>query len=87
MSLLVLIILTKKMYCGRIVFTDLLGDLFPGENVPRQRDWDLEKKVEECFVEAGYQPEDNAVLSTVQLAELLVVRHCDFIMGTSGTAK
>ena len=87
MSLLVLIILTKNMYCGRIVFTDLLGDLFPGENVPRQRDWDLEKKIEECFVEAGYQPEDNAVLSTVQLAELLVVRHCDFIMGTSGTAK
>lgn len=70
-----------------IVFTDLLGDLFPGENVPRSRDWDLEKKVEECFVEAGYQPEDNAVLSTIQLAELLVVRHCDFIMGTSGTAK
>ena len=70
-----------------IVFTDLLGDLFPGEDVPRSRDWDLEKKIEECFVEFGYQPEDNAILSTVQLAELLVVRHCDFIMGTSGTAK
>ena len=70
-----------------IIFTDLLGDLFPGEDVPRQRDWDLEKKVEECFVEFGYQPEDYAILTTIQLAELLVVRHCDFIMGTSGTAK
>ena len=70
-----------------IVFMGLLGDLFPGEDVPRQRDWDLEKKIEECFVEFGYQPEDNAILSTVQLSELLVVRHCDFIMGTSGTAK
>jgi dynein heavy chain, axonemal len=70
-----------------IIFMGLLGDLFPGENVPRQRDWDLEKKIVECFVECNYQPEDNAVLSTVQLSELLAVRHCDFIMGTSGTAK
>jgi dynein heavy chain len=70
-----------------IIFMGLLGDLFPGENVPRQRDWDLEKKIVQCFVEWNYQPEDNAVLSTVQLSELLAVRHCDFIMGTSGTAK
>ena len=43
----------------------LLGDLFPGIDAPRQRDWDLEKKVEECFVDEGLQPEDNAVLKTV----------------------
>jgi dynein heavy chain len=65
----------------------LLGDLFPGIEVPRQRDWDLEKKIEECFVDIGLQPEENAVLKTVQLMELLAVRHCVFIMGTSGTGK
>eukprot|EP00960_Hanusia_phi_P043076 755854-Hanusia_phi.AAC.6 len=70
-----------------IIFMGLLGDLFPGEDVPRQRDWDLEKKIEECFVDVGYQPEENAVLKTVQLSELLAVRHCVFIMGTSGTGK
>jgi len=70
-----------------IVFMGLLGDLFPGIDVPRQRDWDLEKKIEECFVDDGLQPEENSVLKTVQLAELLAVRHCDFIMGTSGTGK
>mmetsp|Transcript_31209 Transcript_31209/g.79123 ORF Transcript_31209/g.79123 Transcript_31209/m.79123 type:complete len:3875 (-) Transcript_31209:127-11751(-) len=70
-----------------IIFMGLLGDLFPGIDVPRQRDWDLEKKIEECFVEAGLQPEEEALLKTVQLMELLAVRHCDFIMGTSGTGK
>ena len=70
-----------------IIFMGLLGDLFPGAEAPRQRDWDLEKKIEESFVEAGLQPEDEALLKTVQLMELLAVRHCDFIMGTSGTGK
>jgi len=42
---------------------------------------------EKCAVDLGYQPDEGFVLKVVQLAEILVVRHCCFIIGTTGCSK
>ena len=70
-----------------IIFAGILGDLFPGIEIPRQRNWDNEKIIAEATVEAGLQPDDNFQLKVVQLDELMSIRHSIFIMGSSGTGK
>ena len=70
-----------------IVFQGLLGDLFPGIDIPRQRNWDNEKVISEVCVENHLQPDDNCLLKIVQLDELLSIRHSVFLMGPSGTGK
>ncbi|VDN25471.1 unnamed protein product [Dibothriocephalus latus] len=69
------------------VFMGLIGDLFPGLDVPRKRDLDFEKEVRKATLDLKLQAEDNFVLKTVQLQELLVVRHSVFILGNAGTGK
>jgi dynein heavy chain len=66
------------------VFKGLLSDLFPGIDIPRQRNWDNEKVISEVCIENGLQPDDNCLLKIVQLDELLGIRHSIFLMGPSG---
>jgi len=70
-----------------VVFRGLLGDLFPGIDIPRKRDLDFERVIEECAVASMLQPEPDFLLKVVQLGELMQIRHCIFILGTSGTGK
>ena len=70
-----------------IVYQGLLGDLFPGIDIPRQRNWDNEKVISEVCVENNLQPDDNCLLKIVQLDELMSIRHSIFLMGPSGTGK
>ena len=42
---------------------------------------------EKCAIDLGYQADEGFVLKVVQLAEILVVRHCCFIIGTTGCSK
>ncbi|BET02170.1 Dynein, axonemal heavy chain [Nesidiocoris tenuis] len=69
------------------VFMGLIGDLFPGLNVPRKRDLDFEALVRQATIDRGLQPEDNFILKVVQLVELFAVRHSVFIIGLAGTGK
>nr|XP_054596285.1 dynein axonemal heavy chain 11 [Nothobranchius furzeri] len=69
------------------VFLGLLGDLFPGLEVERERDLDFEKAARETTVELGLQPEENFILKVVQLEELMAVRHSVFVVGSAGTGK
>ena len=69
------------------MFKGLLSDLFPGIDIPRQRNWDNEKVISEVCIENGLQPDDNCLLKIVQLDELLGIRHSIFLMGPSGTGK
>lgn len=69
------------------IFMDLLGDLFPGINPPRKRDMDFEGKVVEAAKGFGLHPDEDFILKVVQLGELLVVRHCVFVMGPPGAGK
>ena len=69
------------------IFMDLLGDLFPGINPPRKRDLSFEEKCREAAKGFGLYPDEEFILKVVQLSELLVVRHCVFVMGPPGAGK
>lgn len=69
------------------VFMGLITDLFPAMDVPRKRDPAFEEEVRKAAVNLKLQPEDNFILKTVQLQELLTVRHSVFILGNAGTGK
>ncbi|KAM4735000.1 dynein axonemal heavy chain 11 [Anableps anableps] len=68
-------------------FLGLLGDLFPGLEVERERNFELEKVIRESTVELGLQPEETFILKVVQLEELMAVRHSVFVIGSAGTGK
>jgi dynein heavy chain len=69
------------------IFFGLLGDLFPGIDVPRKRDMRFEAVIEECAQEAQLHPDPEFILKIVQLGELLEIRHCVFTMGPPGAGK
>uniref|UniRef100_A0A3Q3AWS9 Dynein axonemal heavy chain 11 n=1 Tax=Kryptolebias marmoratus TaxID=37003 RepID=A0A3Q3AWS9_KRYMA len=69
------------------VFLGLLGDLFPGLEVERERDCDFEEAIRETTLELGLQPEETFILKVVQLEELMAVRHSVFVVGGAGTGK
>jgi len=69
------------------IFHGLLNDLFPGIDVPRKRDLDFERVIEEVSAECKLNPDPDFVLKVVQLSELLEIRHCVFVMGPPGSGK
>lgn len=69
------------------IFFGLLGDLFPGINVPRKRDERFEAIIRSAAAELGYFDEPEFILKIVQLGELLEIRHCVFVMGNPGSGK
>ncbi|XP_047455882.1 dynein axonemal heavy chain 11 [Mugil cephalus] len=69
------------------IFLGLLGDLFPGLEVERERDCEFEKAVRKTTLELRLQPEETFVLKVVQLEELMAVRHSVFVVGNAGTGK
>ncbi|TMS10512.1 Dynein heavy chain 11, axonemal [Larimichthys crocea] len=69
------------------IFLGLLGDLFPGLEVERERDCEFEKAVRKTTVELRLQPEEAFILKVVQLEELMAVRHSVFVLGNAGTGK
>ncbi|XP_030637015.1 dynein heavy chain 11, axonemal [Chanos chanos] len=68
-------------------FLGLIGDLFPGLEVPRRNDPEFEKVVRQSTLELSLQPEESFILKVVQLEELLTVRHSVFVVGNAGTGK
>lgn len=44
------------------VFLGLLGDLFPGVEVEKERDCDFEKAIRETTLELDLQPEETFIL-------------------------
>ncbi|KAM9852522.1 dynein axonemal heavy chain 11 [Aulostomus maculatus] len=69
------------------IFLGLLGDLFPGLEVERERDWEFEKAVRKTSVLLRLQPEETFILKVMQLVELMAVRHSVFVVGNAGTGK
>ena len=69
------------------IFMGLIGDLFPGLNVPRKRNLEFESRIREAIVDLKLQPEDAFLLKIVQLQELLNVRHSVFVLGAAATGK
>ncbi|KAM6995333.1 dynein axonemal heavy chain 11 [Tautogolabrus adspersus] len=69
------------------IFLGLLGDLFPGLEVERERDFEFEKTLRKTTLELRLQPEETFILKVVQLEELMAVRHSVFVLGNAGTGK
>jgi dynein heavy chain len=69
------------------IFFGLLGDLFPGIDVPRNRDMHFEGMIEKAVADQGLYPDETFILKVVQLSELLVIRHCVFTMGPPAAGK
>lgn len=69
------------------IFFGLLGDLFPGVDVPRKRDMRFEGIINDAAREMGLFPDPEYILKVVQLGELLEIRHCVFTMGNPGAGK
>ncbi|XP_071372237.1 dynein axonemal heavy chain 11 isoform X2 [Centroberyx affinis] len=69
------------------IFLGLLGDLFPGLEVERERDCEFEKAIRKTTLELRLQPEETFILKVVQLEELMAVRHSVFVVGNAGTGK
>ncbi|XP_049903056.1 dynein axonemal heavy chain 11 [Epinephelus moara] len=69
------------------IFLGLLGDLFPGLEVERERDCEFEKAIRQTTLELRLQPEETFILKVVQLEELMAVRHSVFVVGNAGTGK
>ncbi|NXG62204.1 DYH17 protein, partial [Hemiprocne comata] len=69
------------------VFMGLIGDLFPALDVPRKRDLNFEKVIQQSVLELKLQAEESFVLKVVQLEELLQVRHSVFVVGNAGCGK
>jgi dynein heavy chain len=69
------------------IFKGLIEDLFPGIKAEVQTDFVLAEQVKKSTIERGLQADEGFVAKCVQLAEILVVRHCCFIIGTTGCSK
>ncbi|NXL38693.1 DYH17 protein, partial [Glaucidium brasilianum] len=69
------------------VFMGLIADLFPGLDIPRRRDLNLEKIIRQSVRELKLQAEESFVLKVLQLEELLQVRHSVFVVGSAGCGK
>lgn len=69
------------------IFFGLLGDLFPGIDVPRKVDERFESLIRAAAHEQGLTDEPEFILKCVQLGELLEIRHCVFVMGNPGAGK
>jgi dynein heavy chain len=69
------------------IFFGLLGDLFPGIDVPRTRDMRFEGIIQKVVADQGLHNDESFVLKVVQLSELLVIRHCVFTMGPPAAGK
>mmetsp|Transcript_4425 Transcript_4425/g.9408 ORF Transcript_4425/g.9408 Transcript_4425/m.9408 type:complete len:4228 (+) Transcript_4425:42-12725(+) len=77
----------KIVKVDEVVFFGLLGDLFPGLNPARVMDKNLEACVIKACERLGFYGHETTVLKSVQLQELLDIRHCVFCMGPAGSAK
>lgn len=77
----------KIAACDLGIFDGLLKDLFPGICPPRKINNELEDTIRQVIIEDGLTPHPDYVLKVVQLSEVLVIRHCIFLMGPPGSGK
>ena len=77
----------KIVQQDEVVFFGLLRDLFPGIDPPRKVDPDLDTACRNACAARKVWPEDSFLRKTIELEELLAIRHCVFVMGPPGAGK
>lgn len=72
----------------KVIFLKLIGDLFPKQNPITKQNPELRKIVHDTTKkDMGLVAEDLFITKVVQLAEILEVRHCCFVIGPPGSGK
>jgi len=81
--------LPKIVEDDMVVFMGLIKDLFAEvfDAMPRRRDSEFEALVKEVAIESKLQPNDYFVQNVVDTQDLLDIRHCIFVIGSSGNNK
>mmetsp|Transcript_17270 Transcript_17270/g.33650 ORF Transcript_17270/g.33650 Transcript_17270/m.33650 type:complete len:4514 (+) Transcript_17270:154-13695(+) len=80
--------LPKLVDDDKPIFVQLVDDLFPGlGNTVRKFDQTLADAIGKMAVARGLQADEVFVLKTVELFELLEIRHSVFIIGPAGCGK
>ena len=69
------------------IFYGLLGDLFPGLDPPRKIDPNLQAALIESCEKLQLWPDTDYIDRCMQLAELLTIRHCVFLLGPPGCGR
>ena len=69
------------------IFFGLLGDLFPGLDPPRKIDPNLKAALVETCEKLQLWPDTDYIDRCMQLAELLSIRHCVFLLGPPGCGR
>jgi dynein heavy chain len=77
----------KLSFDDRAIFTGLLNDLFPGQNPPEKIDEAMYEYAKEALVKMKLNPENEFIQKVLQLADILTIRHCVFVMGNPGSFK
>ncbi|XP_031781103.1 dynein heavy chain 6, axonemal isoform X1 [Nasonia vitripennis] len=69
------------------LFQGILGDLFPGIEIPEEDYGVLQQTAVTIMKEAGLQPEGCSIKKVIQLHETMRVRHGVMLVGPTGSGK
>ncbi|XP_058822007.1 dynein axonemal heavy chain 6 [Topomyia yanbarensis] len=79
--------LPKFLANDAILFNGILGDLFPGVELPEPERGSLQGAIEACMEQSNLQRVPELVLKTLQLYETMVVRWGVMLVGPTGSGK
>ena len=79
--------MSKIVTYDRMIFLELIRDLFQRIEVESKTNPTLKEAVEIVTVREKKQSEEAFVLKCVQFYEILQARHCMFIIGNAGSTK
>ena len=81
------LIMPKLVYLDIPLFRALLGDLFPGVDLPPDSGGDLRSMLERKCTELGLQVVDDWIVKIIQVFDCKVARHGNMIVGKTGAGK
>ena len=81
------LIMPKLVYLDIPLFRALLGDLFPGVELPADDGGDLRRMLERKCDELGLQVVDDWIVKIIQIFDCKVARHGNMIVGKTGAGK
>lgn len=79
--------LPKFLANDAILFKGIMGDLFPGIDLPEPARGSLQTAIETCMTQQNLQIVPELVLKTLQLYETMVVRWGVMLVGPTGSGK
>ncbi|XP_021708238.1 dynein heavy chain 6, axonemal [Aedes aegypti] len=79
--------LPKFLANDAVLFTGILGDLFPGIDLPEPERGSLQAAIEICMEQNNLQTVPELILKTLQLYETMVVRWGVMLVGPTGSGK